>query len=74
MCTPSMYGQMGSMQSGGSRMSANSMGGRLDKAQRDASANYGGGSAPRNAMNSTLLGTPRNSDQMAVRKNTLLEV
>ena len=55
-------------------MSANSMGGRLAKAQRDASANYGGGSAPRNAMNSTLLGTPRNSDQMAVRKNTLLEV
>tara|TARA_R100001198_G_scaffold94208_1_gene76889 strand:- start:222 stop:374 length:153 start_codon:yes stop_codon:yes gene_type:complete len=50
------------------------MGGRLDKAQRDAAANFGGGSAPRNNMGSTLLGTPRNSDQMAVRKNTLLEI
>tara|TARA_R100001510_G_C7546872_1_gene132175 strand:+ start:185 stop:409 length:225 start_codon:yes stop_codon:yes gene_type:complete len=74
MCTPSVYGQMGGMQSGGSRMPASSMGARLDKAQRDASANYGGGSAPRNNMNSTLLGTPRNSDQMAIRKNTLLGV
>ena len=55
-------------------MSQNSMGGRLDKAQRDAAANYGGGSAPRSGMNSTLLGTPRNSDQMAIRKNTFLEI
>jgi|TARA_R110002012_G_scaffold192377_1_gene360019 hypothetical protein len=55
-------------------MSKNSMGGRLDKAQRDAAANYGGGSASRNNINSTLLGTPRNSDQMAIRKNTLLEI
>tara|TARA_R100001082_G_scaffold8635_1_gene5087 strand:- start:28566 stop:28733 length:168 start_codon:yes stop_codon:yes gene_type:complete len=55
-------------------MSQNSMGARLDKAQRNAVANYGGGSASRNNMNSTLLGTPRNSDQMAIRKNTLLEI
>jgi hypothetical protein len=69
MCTPEIY-----RQSGGPRMSKNSMGGRLDKAQRDAAANYGGGSASRNNINSTLLGTPRNSDQMAIRKNTLLEI
>ena len=55
-------------------MPKNSMGSRLDKAQRDAAANYGGGSAPRGGMNSTLLGTPRNSDQMAIRKNMLLEI
>jgi hypothetical protein len=69
MCTPEIY-----RQSGGARLSPNALGGRLDKAQRDAAANYGGGSAPRNNMGSTLLGTPRNSDQMAIRKNTLLEI
>ena len=69
MCTPEIY-----RQSGGPRMSQNSIGARLDKAQRNAVANYGGGSASRNNMNSTLLGTPRNSDQMAIRKNTLLEI
>ena len=59
---------------GGPKLSPTSVGGRLDKAQRDASASVGGGSAPRSGVNSILLGTPRNSDQMAIRKNTLLEV
>mgnify|MGYP003131260636 CR=1 FL=1 len=69
MCTPEIY-----RQSGGFKLSPNSMGGRLDKAQREATANYGGGSAPRTNMGSTILGTPRNSDQMAIRNNTLLEI
>ncbi len=50
------------------------MGARLDKAQRDAAANYGGGTAARNGVQSTMLGTPRNTDVAAVRKNTLLEI
>ena len=49
-------------------------GARLDKAQRDATANYGGGSAPRNGVQTTLMGTPRNTEVAAIRKNTLLEV
>ena len=50
------------------------MGARLDKAQRDATANYGGGAAPRNGVQTTLMGTPRNTEVAAIRKNTLLEV
>ena len=50
------------------------MGARLDKAQRDATANYGGGSAPRNGVQTTLMGTPRNTEVAAIRKNTLLEI
>ena len=69
MCTPDMY-----RQSGEPRLSPNAWGSLRDKAQRDAAANYGGVAAPRNNMGSTLLGTPRNSDQMAIRKNTLLEI
>ncbi len=69
MCVPGMY-----RQSGGKKLPASSMGARLDKAQRDAAANYGGGSAPRNGMQSTLMGTPRNTDVAAVQKNTLLGV
>lgn len=69
LCVPGMY-----KQSGGSKPAATSMGARLDKAQRDAAANYGGGTAARNGVQSTMLGTPRNTDVAAVRKNTLLEI
>jgi len=69
LCVPGMY-----KQSGGKKLAPTSMGARLDKAQRDASASYGGGTAPRNGMQSTLLGTPRNTDVQAIRKNTLLEI
>ena len=70
LCVP----PTGKKQSGGAKMPTSSLGSRLDKAQRDASANYGGGSAPRNGMQSTMMGTPRNSDVAGVRKNTLLGV
>ncbi len=69
MCVPDM-----SRQSGGKKLAQTSLGGRLDKAQRNATANYGGGTAARNNMQSTLLGTPRNTDVAAIRKNTLLEI
>jgi len=69
LCVPGMY-----RQSGGKKLPASSMGARLDKAQRNATANYGGGSAPRNGVQTTLMGTPRNTDVAAIRKNTLLEV
>ena len=69
LCVPGMY-----RQSGGKKLPASSMGARLDKAQRDATANYGGGSAPRNGVQTTLMGTPRNTEVAAIRKNTLLEV
>ena len=70
MCAPTKP----TIGNGAPTISPMATGGRLDKAIRDASAANGGGSAPRAGVGSILLGTPRNSDQMAVRKNTLLEV
>jgi len=61
-------------QSAGKKLPPTSMGARLDTAQRNASAAYGGGSAPRNGVQTTLMGAPRNTDVAAIRKNTLLEV
>ena len=69
MCVPTMQ-----RQSAGKKLPPTSMGARLDTAQRNASAAYGGGSAPRNGMQTTLMGTPRNTDVSAIRKNTLMGV
>jgi hypothetical protein len=57
-------------QSGGSRIAPASLGSRLDKAQRDANASSGGGTAGK----TILSGIPRNSGVDAQRKNTFLGV
>jgi len=57
-------------QSGGPRISSTALGSRLDKAQRDANASSGGGTAGK----TILSGFPRNSGVDAQRKNTFLGV
>ena len=62
-------------QSGGKRLDKNSLGSRLDKAQRDAMATVNGGTSAQGGLNKTILtGAPRNSDADAQRKITMLGV
>jgi len=69
MCAPQYYGTK--KQSAGPKVSSQSMGGRLDKAQRDASSTAGGGTFQGRSI---LAGVPRHTDAEAIRKTTLLGV
>lgn len=78
MCTPEIYKAMAasrnsntSQTSGGAKVPANSMGGRLDQAQRASSSTSGGGTYGGGTI---LSGTPRNSGVDAQRKITMLGV
>jgi hypothetical protein len=73
MCTPQIYSQM---QSGNKKINKNSMGSRLDQAQRMASASAGGGTYNGNSYggNTILTGTPANTGVDALRKTIGVEV
>ena len=71
MCTPDLYSQMGSMQSGGKKLPQGSMGARLDQAQRSAMSTSGGGTYQGRTV---MQGVPRNTDVQAIRRTTMLGV
>ncbi len=72
MCTPGMYEQMsGSAKTAVKALPKNSLGMRLDKAQRAAKSTVGGGTYQGRTI---MDGVPRNTDVAAVRNTTMLGV